>query len=236
MNSFNSIFESEPTKPDTIIVKNEFYPNGLTERHIYDYYIKNKNKILEQVGNRNLLFFFGTDVNKTIVKRREPKTNQFYRLNNINYDRLITGRTLVICETMNQYENFGIIDIDFNDFEICKKVAAEVYDVALEKFDASYLCIRFTGKNSFHVVVNFDKKHSIDQIRSELQKFLIINFADKYSIYSHKKIINTPFLDLSPNKLNGAYITTNSLSVLGLKCTEIKRKNIMNIFKEEFKI
>lgn len=236
MYSISSILENKPEHPDTIIVKNKFYPNGLTEQDIYNYYIRNKNRILEQVKNRNLLFFFGNAVNEVIVKRRDPKTNDFYKLNDSNYDKIISGRTLVICETMNQYEDFGIVDIDYDDFDICKKVTIEVYDILAERFNPVDLKIRFTGKNSFHIIIYFKKKYNINQIRDMLQKFLFENFSGKYSVYGHKKISNVPFLDLSPNKLNGAYIISNSLSVLGLRCSEIKRRNVMSISKEEFMI
>ena len=116
--------ESYPDNPDTIILKNQFYPGGLTEEDIYKYYISIKDKLLNQINRRDIMIFFAADLNKIIVKRKQPD-GRFYKLSKSNYDNLITGRTISIHSTMNKREDFGIIDI-FGRDSSSKLVAVEV--------------------------------------------------------------------------------------------------------------
>ena len=61
---------SIPQHPDKIMVKNQFYPEGLKEIDIWNYYQKYKPLILRETLGRELIIFFSTDVNKTIVVRK----------------------------------------------------------------------------------------------------------------------------------------------------------------------
>lgn len=230
MLSVNMLFESAPEHPDTIIVRNQFYPDGLTQQHIYDYYMKNKLKILDQVKDRDVMILFATDLNKTIVKRRQGE--EFIKLNFSNYEKVISGRTLSLISTMNQREDFGIVDIDYHDFNVAKECAAEVYDYLYRQ--NKNLTIIFTGKSSFHIKYMFDKKININQIRNEL-KTLLQDLADKYDIQS-KRRKDRPNLDLSPNKFRGGYITLHSLSTIGLKCVKVLRKDLLNFSRNDAKI
>ena len=119
-----------PEHPDTIIVKNDFYPQGLTEKEVWDYYQSNKTRVLHQVDNRDLIFFVMVDINFPIVLR-SGKTSRFLRLKPENYDSLVTGRTISIHSTMKAAEEFGIIDIDCEDFDRAKEAASDVYKYLL---------------------------------------------------------------------------------------------------------
>lgn len=224
MISLVNLFEVMPKNPDTIIVKNEFYPEGLTQEKIYNYYIKNKQNILEQTKDRDVMIFLATDLNKVVVKRRADSSSGYIKLNSENYNELLSGRTLSIHSTMNQKEEFGIVDIDCYDFNQAKEGAAEIYDF-LYKFNKKII-LRYTGKDSFHVLYFFDQKININSVRMKLEDLLMNLAVKKYTINEirNKQKIN---LDLSPNKIKGGFITLNSLSVLGLKCVEISRKNIL---------
>ena len=71
MLTFNDLFIPTENSRDTIIIKNEFYPSGLTEYTIYNYYMKNKNIILNEINNREIMIFFASDMNKFIVRRKD---------------------------------------------------------------------------------------------------------------------------------------------------------------------
>ena len=75
---------SRPENPNTIILKNKFYPRGLTEGEVYDHYMKWRGPILNEVRGRELMFAIMTDVNKPSIRRR-GRDNKFLRLNNSNY-------------------------------------------------------------------------------------------------------------------------------------------------------
>lgn len=229
------IFEYQPTNPDTVILKNQFYPKGLTELDLYNYYISNKNKILNQVKDREVMFFLGLEKNDPVVKRKTPK-GKFIKLTSSNYKDLITGRTLSIHSTMKQKEDFGIVDVDSNDLRKSINATMEVFDYFKNIGDIKNVQIRYTGKDSFHVVCSFHHFLNIDQIREYLKRVLSNKFLGKYEIAYHKKLGSKINLDLSSNKYRGGFITLNSLSVLGLKCMEIDRFKIKSFRKEDAKI
>ena len=212
-----------PKNPDTIVVKNNFYPRGINELMIWNYYQQVKSPLLKEVANRDLMFYIMVDVNKPIIRRKID--NKFIRLYNANYDNLITGRTVSIHSAMGSYEDFGIIDIDVhpNDgFAWAKKVTSQVYDFVMDKMPIVRTAqIRFTGKQSFHIHCNFGRKMKIDAIRFLLQKFLRQSDLAKVYTIEGKRKVGIPNLDMAPNKFRGNYITLNSLSVLGLRCMEV---------------
>ena len=187
--------------------------------------MKNKQKILEQTKNREIMIFLATDLNRVIVKRKIK--DSFIRLDSSNYDKIISGRTLSIISTMNRYENFGIIDIDYHDFNVAKEATAKIYDY-LYRINKN-LKIFFTGKSSFHIRYGFDMKYPIDQIRLKL-KDILQDLADKYNI-NYKRNKEQPNLDLSPNKYRGGFITPFSLSIKGLQCLPVLR-NSLSTFKQ----
>ena len=126
------IYESYPKNPSTTVVLNNFYPKGLKEIDIYKYYISVKKQLLEELKNREVMFFINPKINKSIVKRKDPKTGSFFKLTDNNYEKLITGRTVSVHSTMNKSESFGIIDIDFDDFNQAKKATNEIYNFCLD--------------------------------------------------------------------------------------------------------
>jgi hypothetical protein len=230
-----TIVEYYPTNPDTIIIKNQFYPKGLTELDIYNYYIKNKNSILKQVEDRELMFFLGLENGNTVVKRKTPE-GKYIILNNGNYKDLITGRTVSIHSTMKQKENFGIVDIDSTDFRKSKLATINVYDYLKSIPEIKNVQIRYTGKDSFHLICTLNKILAINDIRSYFKTILSQRFTKEYEIAYHKKLGSKVNLDLSSNKYRGGFITLGSLSVLGLKCMKLSKGQLKNFNKEQAKI
>lgn len=223
-----------PPHPDKIIIKNQQYPSGLKESDLYNYYIKNKSKILNQVGNRELMFFL--QMQEGIVVKRKDSSGKFLKLNNRNYENLITGRTLSIHSTMTDTEEFGIVDIDSDNFQKAKKATIEVYDYFKNLGHFPSIQIKYTGKESFHLVCFFGKKIKVVLSRVYLRKLLNDKFIGKYAINHYKRIPNEVNLDLSSNKLRGGFITLHSLSVEGLKCMQISRIKLKAFNKREAKI
>ena len=212
-----------PKNPNTIIIKNKYYPNGLKQIDIWKYYQKVKRELLSEVQNRNIMLGISTDVNKFIMRRKDK--SGIIRLNPKNYDDILTGRTVVVYSEMKRYESFGIIDIDiteYDGFAWARKAAMNVYSFVMDKMSiCKTATIRFTGKTSFHVICEFYKQMDIDTIRFLLKKFLMQSDLSKAYTIEAKRRAGIPNLDLSPNKVRGAYITEHSLSILGLICMEV---------------
>jgi hypothetical protein len=236
-----------PKNPDTIIVKNEYYPHGLREIDIWSHYheLKTKYKILNGTRGREIMFFLATDLNKTIVLRNMDKKP--IRMTALNYDFLIGGRTLSIHATMNKTQDFGIVDVDvnMNEFQKAKEIT---FNAARFLERASFIdnvIIRFTGKSSFHIVCFYKKPLDVDRGKLILKNYLvegnIIEPSEddeedsedyEYTI-RHQSIPNIPNLDLAPNKLKGAYIIEGSLSVIGLECMNVDIKRLKYFRKEQ---
>jgi len=215
--------------PETIIIKNKYYPTGLKERDTHSYYMINKTQILDQTKGRDIMLSINTDVNVPIIRRKTQ--NEFLKLTINNYEKLIHGRVTTIYSTMNQYEQFGIIDVDFFNFKTAKQATIDVYKL-MSQFIKPIM--RFTGKTSFHIICPFKKRQHIDDIRTYLNSKLQ-PLSDKYTIGEYRS--NTKVnLDLSINKFRGAYTTLHSLSIIGLKCIEVPSNQIERFTPEMVKI
>jgi len=225
---------SFPKNPETIVIKNNFYPKGLREIDIWNYYQKNKNLILNETKLRQILFFIAIDINKFIIWRKY-KGEPIY-LNISTFDKFITGRTISIHSTMTSINSYGIIDIDIDDFKIAKEATTNVYYEMLKCKFVDFLKIKYTGKDSFHIICYFKRKLKMEFAKELLKEYLKNNDALKdYDVLGKRKkgVVN---LDLSSNKIKGSYITLGSLSVLGLKAMEIDLKNLKYFKKEKAKI
>lgn len=223
-----------PKHPETILVKNDFYPDSLKEIDVWNYYQSVKDKLIVEVSGRDLMFFIAIDVNKTTILRK-GKTTNFVRLNRSNWDDTFHARVLSVHSTMHNTEEIGIIDIDGEDFARNKQATIDTYEYVTSKFafiDSAF--IKFTGKNSFHIVCNLKKPTYIDSVRTMLRNYLErSDLAKDYFIDEMRRRDKTvPNLDLSSNKWRGGFITLHSLSTLGLRCVKIDPGKVRSFKKE----
>jgi len=216
---------SIPKNPETILIKNKYYPNGISELNIWNYYQKEKSRILNQTRNRDLMFFLAIELNEFIIKRKSANSN-FIQLTNSNYDNIISGRTISIHSSMKSYEDICVIDIDSDDFKKAKEATLDVYESMMKASFIQTLQIRFTGKTSFHIYCTIGRKIKIESIKLLTMKHLKSDgLEDKYTIKG-KRTKGIPNIDLAPLKVNGNFITLGSLSILGLKCMEVDYNRI----------
>ena len=148
---------SAPKNPEIVIIKNKMYPNGLTEKHIWDYYQKYKGVILQNTQGRDLMFAIMSYLNNPILKRKGSST-EYLQLNLKNYDTILTGRTVAIYSTMRGYEDFGIVDIDTDDWNKALSTTRILYDIMTNSGFTTSIKILYTGKNSFHLHCKFINK------------------------------------------------------------------------------
>jgi len=223
----------ELKNPKSIVIKNQYYPNGLTEEQIFNYYMDNKSKILEYNENRYVMFFVAVDLNQIVVKRKI--NNNFIKLTKSNYEKIINGRIISIHSIMNKKENQGIIDIDHCNSN-CPFITLEIVNYLESLLNSNQkLLIQFTGKKSFHIIVKFTNSFNINKVRSYLMDILQL-FSKKYDVGMTTKTSNRPKLDLSSNKVNGAFISPYSLSTYGLVSDFVTKKSLQNFNPKIFKI
>lgn len=224
-----------PKHPEAILVKNEFYPDGLKEIDVWNYYQSAKDKLIVEVSGKDLMIFIAIDVNKTTVLRK-GKTTNFVRLNRSNWDDTFHARMLSVHSTMHNTEEIGIIDIDGEDFVRNKKATIDTYEYVTSKFpfiDSAF--IKFTGKNSFHIVCNLKRPTYIDSVKLMFENYLTRSelSRDYFIDEMRRRDKAVPNLDLSSNKWRGGYITLHSLSTLGLKCMKVDPAKIRAFKKED---
>ena len=151
---------SYPENPETIVVKNRFYPQGLREIDVWNHYQKVKRHLLQETRNLDLMFVIMVDENKSIMKRRVGTST--IRLTPQNYDEIITGRTVSIHNSMGSISSYGIIDIDIDprdNFRWAIQATKETYDFVMDKMPVvKKASMRFTGKSSFHIVCDFERR------------------------------------------------------------------------------
>ena len=228
---------SIPKNPETIVIRNEFYPRGLREIDIYNYYQSVKHPIVKEVLGKNLTFYFAVDLNQIVVMRKAKTPTGFLRLNYSNYDEVITGRTISIHSNFNRTTDFGIVDIDIEDFNIAKRTTVYVYDYLIKNCNfIEDIDVKYTGKTSFHLICNLKNVMHIDNFRLIMRKFLEESELSKIYTIERKRIPGIPNLDLSSNKYLGGYITVNSLSVIGLKSMIVPVNEVLKFKKENARI
>jgi len=223
--------------PKTILIKNSFYPSGLNEQKVWEYYQKNKYRILKEVSTRDLMLAICVKENDFILKRA-GKTSKYIKLSLKNYDEVMHGRVITIYSTMSYRENIAIVDIDIDDLNKGKRAAFDVYKFVMTKIPIVKSAeIRFTGKQAFHIVCELKNKYDINDIRITLKQALISepDIINQYTV-EQKRTKGIPNLDLSPNKKMGAFITKYSLSTIGLQCMEIPINRLNSFNKTLAKI
>ena len=224
-----------PINPNTIVIQNNFYQEGLKEIDIWEYYVKNKSSLLKETINRDIMFVISTDVNQFVIKRQGTDTN-FLRLSNSNYLKLVNGRTVSIYSTMNKYENFGIIDIDTDDWNKARETTRKIYLSLQNLKNINDLQIRYTGKKSFHIKCQFKTIYHIEDIRKMFYYHLINDRNLEDYTVQKKRNHRTPNIDIYPNVFRGGYITLHSLSIWGLRCKEVDFNRLDNFVPDSSKI
>lgn len=231
---------AEPKNPQTVVLKNKFYPSGLREIDIWNYYQSVKRQLIVENTGLQMMLYIAIDLNKNIIRRKTTGGQPIF-LNQKNFDDVVTGRTISFHASMNPQSRYGIIDVDIspNDsFRDAREATLNTYDYVMDKMTFIRSSkIQFTGKKSFHIVCDFGRTTRADTIRFMLEKFLKQSpLAKVYTINEKKSQPGIPNLDLNRNAFRANHISLYSLSVWGLKSMEVGYNQIMNFDPRRAKI
>jgi len=224
-----------PKNPNKILIKNNFYPD-LSEIDVWNYYQEEKEKILNEINKLKVAFYIFIDINRYIIKR--GKSGGF-SLTNKNYNNILTGRTVSILPIVDLIMDKAIIDIDCKDFVKAKEITKEIYNISNSYPYYKDCEIRYTGKDSFHIIINLKRKLNVNAIRITLYSFLNEKLKGSklnYTISPKRKDDNTPNIDLFRNAKSALYICKYSLSSIGLRCIPVNINSLDNFKKEMAKI
>jgi len=220
----NDISEHAPQNVDDIVIKNKFYPRGLTEQQIYDYYMGNKRKILNWIGSRPVAFFLVID-GKIVVKRK-LKSGPII-LNDSNYEELITGRTVSIYVERPDRTDYFIVDIDAGKGINYKEIweASEIAQKSLYDMGVLNWEKLFTSPYGMHLIGYIKPKLSIGLLRGEIYN-LLSNNQNEYLVNIKGRKPGTINFDLSPNYTRSIHIVRHGLTKEGLICDNIASVNM----------
>lgn len=216
--------EHTPQNPDQIVIKNKFYPQGLTEKRIYDYYIQNKKYLLDWIDNRPVAFFLNID--GQIVVKRKTSTGSPIVLDVNNFEKLITGRTNGIYVERDNPSDYLVVDIDASKFGISYKEihkASKVVQELLKPLGVKYWEKLFTSPNGMHVIGYLKSKHPLSYIKLTVEEHL--SKQTRYLVNVKGRKPGTINLDLSPNYDKSIHMARYSLTKEGLICDDISVSN-----------
>lgn len=217
------IQEFYPNHPEDIIIRNEFYPSGLREIDIYNYYMSVEKQILNWIDARNVAFLLKID-NSNILKRKINNTS--IKLTNNNYQDLITGRTNIIYVEQKKHTNYYIIDIDCGE-NLNIKHAKIALDFLIDNLNISKFEALYSSSRGIHLIVP-TQFSDINTIRKNLEIELntIIKYNKskiKYLVNQKGRLGNTINFDLSPMHNRGLHIAKYSLTKEFLICNDVKQ-------------
>lgn len=215
-----------PENPQSIIIKNEFYPSGLTEGKVFDHYIKYKKQILDEVGNRNLVFFIVPNINDIVIRRKI--NNKPIKINSQNYETIFTGRTLSIAVEMDDNTDLIVIDIDpgpgTKEVQL-KNTVTELLNSSLKNISKKERVI--STARSYHVYFYLKKSMNIETANQVCKKMLSADFYDKYDFGGLPPKGNNIKLDLAVTRNKGSRVVPYSLCRNGLMSMDVTKNYLM---------
>lgn len=211
-----------PEHPETVIIKNNFYPSGLNERNIWDFYQKNKNRIIKEIGAKPVLLWITIDMNTTIVKRKI--FNQSFTITEKNYDKIITGRTLSISSELDNNTNIFIIDIDPGPTALepqIKDATKKLLDSPVGNLPYISNTRVISTSKGYHIHFIMKKKMNITTVRKVVLNMLNIEFRGSYLINEKNPKGSEINFDLTPTTIHGGHQVPFALCRNGLQALDV---------------
>ena len=211
----------KPAHPETVIVKNDYYPHGLTEDRVWNYFDKNRDRIIKELNNRNSLLLIIPKLND-IVFRRFVKDKKII-LTKENYDKLIHGR--VISISVEREDPIDYICVDVDPGEAVKE--KETKDLIKNKLLTSGLKSLSThhrisnSATGYHVYFYLKEKMGLEEGYQILTKQLIMIVDDRIYLGAEIPPSDKIKLDTVSTRNGGSHTVIGSLCKNGLICKDI---------------
>jgi len=231
-----------PKHPDTVVVRSEFYPKGLTEADVWGYYDREKERIVAELKGHDAMLVIQAD--GEIYKRHPDSEEEFIKIDSaVDFDRYNNGRTIEFHKVVADSTDYGYVDVDPKEdvaFEKTKEIATDVHDLLAKQPDVSGVDLAYSGGRGFHLYPRYRRAKSTDQAREELKSLM-----DEYIEQSGDEKLTTGIarendmirLDTSTLHRTGSLRVLGSLNArTGLKCLPVARNALPGFRKESAKI
>lgn len=206
---------------DSTVLKNKYYPKGLTEDSIKRYYELNRDKILKYTNalNTPIVIFLIDNSGKEIVKRHH--NGKLIYLDNGNYDTLFNGRTVSAAAELRPRTRKFVLDLDAKSASISeetKKSAVEKCLETLKELSEKSILSKVPPKvyitsSGYHIHGTYSKTLLLEKLDLYMRNYLA-DFSEYMVQYGMK-------LDFSTMKSRGAHTIPGCLNRNGLVCADV---------------
>jgi len=231
-----------PSHPDTVVIESEFYPGGLTEADVWEYYDREKEPIAAELKGHDVMLVIKAD--GEIYRRHPDSKEEPIRISSIeDFDRYNNGRTVEFHKVVGDQTVYGYVDVDPKEdvpFERTKRVTSEVYAALTRLPDVTQVDLAYSGGRGFHLYPYYTQPKTTDQVRGELKEAM-----DEYIEDSGDEKLTTGRvyeedmirLDTSTLKRAGSLRVPGSLNMqTGLRCMSVEPNELGQFRREGAKI
>lgn len=239
--------------PDTVIIPpNEWYPEGLTEQQVANYYDRVKPLLVKQYQDLNAEGLVVMKTDGTPIVRRNSFNVQAMDLKNPEaIDKLNRGRTVEFHFALGKTTKVVWVDLDPNPefpFEDVKFIALDLQDAMQEILGSGggpmkgvKTEIRFSGRSGFHILHYLAQEMDADDARVSMKNF-VGGYIQRVKMYRGddrltEKVTKDPKqmrLDYSTLHDRGGLRSSYSLAFpTGLICLPIPTNQVMMFKKED---
>ena len=168
-----------PEHETTVIVQpNEFYPNGINEKQIYDYYQSKKNDILSELNGQEVLTVLKAD--GLIIKRHLD--DEFITMSPELFDTLNNGRNAEFHLVIGKTADYYFADVDPREefpFEKTKEIVGELAEVFSDIENVGEVEVVFSGGRGFHIYGYTKDEMDVETARVNLKELVEGYLRDK---------------------------------------------------------
>ena len=231
-----------PSHPKNIVIpRNEYYPKGLTEEDVWNYYNSVRNKILPYLKGQPVMLVLNAD--GEVYKRHDKDPESFIDINTEKeFDRFNNGRVLEFHKVLEDTSNYGFVDVDPREdvpFDKVKEVTGMLYDLLSSLPEVEEVDLIYSGGRGFHLYPKYRSYKDVDGLRRELRDILeaFANSVDA-NLTTHRTTSSDQIrLDVSTLKSTGSLRAVYSLNGrTGLRCIPVSRRDLDDFEKEDAKI
>lgn len=239
---FYAAQQEELAHPDTIIIPpNEYYPKGLREIDIHNYYQSVAPKIVNQYADNGLEGLIVLKVEDGLVMRRHAHIEAMDITSEEALADVNRGRTVEFHFAVGPTTKLAWLDLDPKEefhIEDAKKVATELIPRLEDLSDVLRVEPRFSGKTGFHLICHLHSSINTDEARQMMKDVAetYIQKTDQMDTLTTKATDNPRMMRIDYSTLHdaGGLRLTHSLAYpTGLICMSLGPEQLRNFQKTD---
>jgi len=158
-----------PEHPDTVLIKNEFYPYGLSEHMVWKHVENHKKDFLKQLDGRKVLLIIKTDGGP--VLRRKDGDREYEIKSKGDIEELNSGRVMEFHIVAGKETDVAWVDLDPKDdfdFDEALEIARELVPVLSDVTGSKDVVLKYSGGRGFHLINWLNSSVGVDDLRKSI--------------------------------------------------------------------